>query len=71
MALFGDFGEHEHIFSPVSLSGCSRRIVLTVNIAEKVDEGEQGRILAAFTRGKKDCSEWDVTRWCRGARGWI
>lgn len=57
MALFGDFGEHEHIFSPVGLSGCSRHIVLTVDTAKKVDEGEQGRILETFTRGKQDRSE--------------
>ena len=29
MALYGDFGEHEHIFSPVSVRGRVRRIVLT------------------------------------------
>jgi len=29
MAFYGDFGEHEHVFSPVSLSNFVRRIVLT------------------------------------------
>jgi hypothetical protein len=57
MALFGDFGEHEHIFSPVSLSGCLRRVALMVDTAKKVGEGEQGRILATFARGKEDRSE--------------
>ena len=57
MALFGDFGENEHIFSPVSLSGCLRRTVLTAGTAKKVGEGEQGRLLATFSGGKKDCSE--------------
>ena len=57
MALFGDFGEHEHIFSPVSPSGCLRRIVLTADTVKKVGEGEQGQFLATFSGGKKDCSE--------------
>jgi len=56
MALYGDFGENEHVFSPVSLSGCVCRIVLTWgDIAEEV----QGRIFAAFTGGEEDCSERD------------
>ena len=65
MALYGDFGEHEHIFSPVSISDCVCRIVLTellrVGVAEEVGGEEQGRILAAFTGGKKASSK-------RGAR---
>ena len=61
MAFYGDFGEHEHIFSPVSLSGCVRRIVLTrVDIAEEVDAGKQGRAFAAFTGGEEDSSERGV-----------
>jgi len=58
MALYGDFGEHEHVFSPVSVFGCVGRIVLTwVDIAEEVQE----RIFAAFAGGEEDCSERDVT----------
>ena len=59
MALYGDFGENEHVFSPVSVSGwVPGRIVLTwVDIAEEV----QGRVFAAFARGEADCSERDVT----------
>ena len=29
MALFADFGEHEHIFSPVRLLNCTCRVALT------------------------------------------
>ena len=47
MALYADFGEHEHIFSPVSLFGCARRDrsdveVLRVGVAEEVDTEEHG-----------------------------
>ena len=40
-----------------------------VDIAEEVDAEEQGRILATFSRGKKDSSERNVARSSGGARG--
>ena len=75
MALYADFGEHEHIFSPVRPSVCTLRTVLTwiscgwMYIAEEVGAEEQGRLLATFAGGKKDCPERDVVRSSGGARG--
>ena len=57
MALYADFGEQEHIFSPVSVWGCVHRIILTWKpvVAEEVGTEEQRRILGTFSRRKKDC----------------
>jgi hypothetical protein len=57
MAFYADFGEHEHIFSPVSVwAFCTSRIALTLgaDVAEEVGAEEQGRVLATFSRGKED-----------------